>query len=111
MSRTADHRPTAEHFTATELQDTAGITYRQLDYWTTTGYLRADLPDGTGSGHARYYPLNEVRIARLMRRLIEAGLTVDVAANVARNRIESPKPVIDLTEGVHVVIDFNGSVT
>lgn len=60
-----------------------GLTYRQLDYWTRQGYLRPVNPD-PGSGVQRRWPEEELVVARLMRRLIAAGLKVEAAHRVAR---------------------------
>lgn len=72
---------------AMELVTCAGITYRQLDYWTTQGYLRPDeRPDGKqGTGYNRSYPESELDVATRMRLLVDKGLTPRVAAVVARS--------------------------
>ena len=70
-----------------------GISYRQLDYWTRTGYLRP-VPMGgenrahptvPSTGHYRDWPAEELRIAREMGRLTAAGLIPEVAHRVARS--------------------------
>lgn len=61
-----------------------GLTYRQLDFWTTRGYLRADVAS-PGSGRNRTWPQSEVRVAELMVHLTDAGVTVEAAARIARN--------------------------
>ena len=67
-----------------EMVTTAGdLSYRQLDYWTRRGYLRPDVPD-VGTGYVRTWPREECDVARLMQRLIRAGLSVSKAAKVAR---------------------------
>lgn len=60
-----------------------GLTYRQVDFWTTRGYLRAD-EASPGCGNNRTWPQSEVRIAELMVRLTDAGLTVEAAHRAAR---------------------------
>jgi len=68
----------------------AGITYRQLDHWTRQGWIKAEpriarrLDWPPGSGHPRSYPQVEVEIAGRMGRLVKAGVTARVAAQVAR---------------------------
>jgi WhiB family transcriptional regulator, redox-sensing transcriptional regulator len=62
--------------------DTAGISYRQLDFWARQGYLR---PCGTGgSGNGRLWTAEEVAVARRMGDLVTAGLTAGAAAQIAR---------------------------
>jgi DNA-binding transcriptional MerR regulator len=61
----------------------AGITYRQLDYWTRTGVLRADNPH-CGSGGVRTWPDEELRVAQRIAVLLRAGISLRTAATVAR---------------------------
>lgn len=63
----------------------AGITYRQLDYWTKRGLI--PLPDQhPGSGSARSYPPDAVRVAVIMAALIRAGFTLKAAHRIATHR-------------------------
>lgn len=78
----------------------AGITYRRLDYWCTKGYLAADKAN-PGSGYARQFTVTEAQVARTMRRLIDAGVKVDVAHSVARGQSE-------IAPGIRVVIESEG---
>ena len=61
-----------------------GLTYRRLDHWTRTGYLTCDKVN-PGSGRPRTWPDEELAVATVMARLIEAGLTVEAAERAARN--------------------------
>jgi DNA-binding transcriptional MerR regulator len=67
----------------------AEISYRQLDYWTRRGYLRPDVPD-PGSGAIQTWSREECDVARLMQRLIHAGLSVSKSARVARAAVYAP---------------------
>ena len=67
-----------------ELLRLAGITYRQADYWTRLGFLRA-WPEGTpGSGQARAYSPHELRVAVVLGALVQAGVDVSAAHAAAR---------------------------
>lgn len=84
--------PTAADFVS------AGITYRELDYWTRTGRLRT-LTDATpGQGHGRMWQPGEVEVAALTKRLTDAGLKLDVAFTVARGQHQ-------IGPGIALVID------
>lgn len=61
----------------------AGISYRQLDYWSRVGVLR-ELPRPGGSGWPRLYDPGEVDVACCVARLMSAGLTLTAAGYVAR---------------------------
>ena len=60
-----------------------GVTYRQIDHWTTNGYLVAKVAN-PGSGNPRDYSPREVRVAEVMAWLVSDGMTPKVAARVAR---------------------------
>ena len=64
------------YVTAPYLAETAGITYRQMDYWTRTGLLESLAVDRKGSGHPRIYSPEQVRRARVIARLVEAGVNL-----------------------------------
>ncbi|MEV3927184.1 MerR family transcriptional regulator [Actinomadura coerulea] len=78
-----------------------GLTYRQLDRWTSAGYLRATQA-GEGAGHARDYSAEEVRVAALMVRLHGAGLNVASSHRAARALAAGRSAV--LAPGVEVVV-------
>ena len=61
-----------------------GITYRQLDYWVRLGLLRP-LHTG-GTGNAREWTRAELEVARLMGRLVAAGVKPALAEQLARSR-------------------------
>jgi len=69
--------------TGRELADRIGVTYRQVDYWTTKRYLRAEAAN-PGSGVSRDYSKREVRVAEHMASLVKQGLAPAAAARVAR---------------------------
>lgn len=68
----------------------AGVTYAQLNRWCTVGYLRPGRTEraryySAGQGCPRVWTPEELRVLRLMGRLVGAGLSPEVAATVARN--------------------------
>lgn len=69
--------------TSEELCQAAGITYRQCDYWTRTGILKPD-QEAAGSGSSRNFTDTEARVARRIRRLLDAGFVLETAAKIAR---------------------------
>jgi hypothetical protein len=81
-----------------------GLTYRQLDYWTRVGYLRAADPT-PGTGQAREWPEMEVVVAALMLRLLQAGLVLAVAARVAREQSYDLDGHLALRGGIHLDLD------
>lgn len=77
---------------ASEVAAEAEITVRQLDHWTTQGYLLAHQSKNAQGkmGATRRWPEAERRVAILMGRLTRAGLTVEASASVARTYVEKP---------------------
>jgi hypothetical protein len=75
----------------------ADISYRQLTYWTSKGWLRPINP-GCGSGYNYEFTADEVRVALLMGRLVRAAIAPKAAHRVARGETV-------LAEGIEIVID------
>ncbi len=67
----------------------AGITYRQLDYWARTGLVEPSLRTATGSGTQRLYSFRDVLVLKVVKRLLETGVTLQqirVAVSTLRER-------------------------
>jgi DNA-binding transcriptional MerR regulator len=56
-----------------------GITYRQLDHWDRTGLLRPSLALARGSGTQRLYSYRDVVVLRIIKQLLDAGVTLQRA--------------------------------
>ncbi|MDQ4007639.1 MAG: MerR family transcriptional regulator [Actinomycetota bacterium] len=54
----------------------AGITYRQLDYWARTGLVEPTVRAATGSGTQRLYSFRDVLLLKVIKRLLEAGISL-----------------------------------
>lgn len=61
-----------------------GITYRQLDYWARTNLLRPSIADARGSGSQRRYSYNDLLELKVIKNLLDAG----VSLRSARTAIE-----------------------
>jgi DNA-binding transcriptional MerR regulator len=68
---------------APDLVHYSGISYRQLDYWTSRGYLKTYHDSNPGSGTAREYPFDQAKKARLMLCLITLGFEVHLAEKIS----------------------------
>jgi hypothetical protein len=71
-----------------QLAAAADITYRRVEYWTQSGYLKP-LATSPGSGYQRIYPPTEVTVARLIGQLVSDGLLPHIAAERARELLET----------------------
>jgi DNA-binding transcriptional MerR regulator len=56
-----------------------GITYRQLDYWARTNMLRPSITDANGSGTQRRYSYRDLLELQVVKRLIDAGISLQGA--------------------------------
>lgn len=54
----------------------AGITYRQLDYWARTGLVEPTVRGATGSGTARLYGFRDILELKVVKRLLDAGVSL-----------------------------------
>lgn len=53
-----------------------GITYRQLDYWATTGLVEPSVRDAEGSGSQRLYSFEDIVTLKVIKRLLDAGVSL-----------------------------------
>ncbi|MGH9293018.1 MAG: MerR family transcriptional regulator [Acidimicrobiales bacterium] len=56
-----------------------GITYRQLDHWDRSGLLSPSLSAAKGSGSQRVYSYRDVVELRVIKQLLDAGVTLQRA--------------------------------
>ncbi|MEZ5116756.1 MAG: MerR family transcriptional regulator [Candidatus Nanopelagicales bacterium] len=54
----------------------AGITYRQLDYWARTGLVEPSIRPASGSGTQRLYGFRDILVLRIVKRLIDTGVSL-----------------------------------
>jgi DNA-binding transcriptional MerR regulator len=67
---------TEQGYRAPEAKRIAGITYRQLDYWTRTGLVRPSIKDAHGSGSQRLYSFQDLATLRVIKRLLDTGVSL-----------------------------------
>lgn len=53
-----------------------GITYRQLDYWATTGLVEPSVRDAEGSGSQRLYSFEDIVALKVIKRLLDVGVSL-----------------------------------
>ncbi|SHE55529.1 MerR HTH family regulatory protein [Ferrithrix thermotolerans DSM 19514] len=67
------------------------ITYRQLDYWARTGLVVPSVEDANGSGSQRLYSFQDLLWLKLVKRLLDAGLSLPAI----RQALAKTKSVLD----------------
>jgi DNA-binding transcriptional MerR regulator len=83
----------------------AGITYRQLDYWARTGLVEPSLRKAEGSGTQRLYSFDDVVRLRVVKRLLDAGVSlqkVRLAVDELRVRGQSLADATLVSDGTSV---------
>lgn len=84
----------------------AGITYRQLDYWARTGLVTPEIKGAQGSGSHRLYSFRDLVILKVIKRLIDAGISlqqVRKAIDHLRARgVEDLSQVTLMSDGVSI---------
>ncbi len=53
-----------------------GVSYRQLDYWARTGLVEPSIRKAGGSGTQRLYSFDDVVRVRLVKRLLDTGVSL-----------------------------------
>jgi DNA-binding transcriptional MerR regulator len=71
--------PTVGGFRGPTVCELVGITYRQLDYWARTGLLRPSLAEARGSGTKREYSYSDVLELKVIKELLDAGVSLQSA--------------------------------
>jgi len=56
-----------------------GISYRQLDYWARTDLLRPSISEARGSGTQRRYSYRDLLELKVIKRLLDAGVSLQSA--------------------------------
>jgi len=65
----------------------AGISYRQLDYWARTQLVEPTVRGAAGSGSQRLYGFRDILVLKLVKRLLDTGISLQqirVAVNQLR---------------------------
>ncbi|GAB2624133.1 hypothetical protein GCM10027168_65060 [Streptomyces capparidis] len=63
----------------------AGITYRQLDYWARTGLVEPSVRPAHGSGTQRLYSLRDVAVLKIVKRLLDTGVSLQNIRTAVRH--------------------------
>jgi hypothetical protein len=65
----------------------AGITYRQLDYWTRQGYIVPHIA-AKGSGSQRHYSIAQVVTIAIVAAMVRQGMKPSSAFTFARGMVQ-----------------------
>jgi len=86
MAEHTNHRHTQRCRSAADILDsTPGLSYRQLDWWTTRGYIHAIGTNRPGHGIYRCWDTDEAAVIERAARLTGFGVTASRAIQAARD--------------------------
>jgi len=109
---TKDHE---QGFSGPQVCAIVGVTYRQLDYWARTELLTPSVAEAKGSGSKRRYSYHDVVSLKVIKQLLDAGLSLQAA----RRAVECLRDDLDadlaatqlvLTSTTSVLAQSNGEV-
>lgn len=75
------------------------ISRRQLDVWTTNGYLGDD-PKATGHGTKREYSAEEITLLERIIAFVQAGVAPATAAAIARGDSDAVRRITTAMEKI-----------
>jgi DNA-binding transcriptional MerR regulator len=70
---------TEEGYRGPQVCSVVGITYRQLDYWARTDLLKPSISEARGSGTQRRYSYSDLLQLKVIKRLLDAGISLQSA--------------------------------
>lgn len=82
-----------------EMCDATGVSYRQLDYWATAGYIPGGNP---GTGENRRWTWPDMEVVGYILTLLDIGFALPLAAATARRLVDTRAPVI-IGDGMVIV--------
>src|SRR5579884_2926496 len=68
-----------EGYRGPQVCSVVGITYRQLDYWARTDLLKPSISEAKGSGTQRRYSYRDLLELKVIKRLLDAGVSLQSA--------------------------------
>ena len=76
-----------------------GISYRQLDYWARTGLVTPSVRAADGSGSQRLYSFTDLVELRIIKRLLDAGVSLQRIREAIRylRKESAGRPLTDVT--------------
>jgi DNA-binding transcriptional MerR regulator len=100
-------RMSEQGFRGPQVCSIVGITYRQLDYWARTDLVRPSVCDAAGSGTQRLYSYRDLVELKVVKRLLDAGISLQAA----RKAIEYLREQLgEDVASAHLVLDGSRTV-
>lgn len=76
VDHAGDEMTDVQGFSGRQSAEIVGITYRQLDYWARTDLIRPSIAEASGSGSRRRYSYRDLVELKIIKRLLDAGISL-----------------------------------
>ena len=80
-----------------EVCKAVGISYRQLDYWARTDLVNPSIREAGGSGTQRLYSFQDMLQLRIIKKLLDAGVSLQQIRRAIEYLRESKQPLHRVT--------------
>ena len=98
--------PDNEGYRVPEVCRVVGISYRQLDYWARTGLVTPSVRDAGGSGTQRLYSFQDLVQLRVIKKLLDAGVSLQRIRKAVdflqENMKKEPQGITLMSDGVSI---------
>ena len=87
-------------YTGPQVCKIVGISYRQLDHWTTTKLIKSSLRNIKGSGHHREYSFEDLLKIKIIKNLRDTGISLQkirIALNSLQKILNTGASYSDIT--------------
>ena len=87
-------------YTGPQVCKIVGVSYRQLDHWTTTKLIKSSLRNIKGSGHHREYSFEDILKIKIIKNLRDAGMSLQkirIALNSLQKLLDTGVSYSDVT--------------
>ena len=87
----------SEGYRVPEVCKVVGITYRQLDYWARTELVTPSVREAGGSGTQRLYSFQDLVQLRIIKQLLETGISLQHVRTAIEYLRTLDRPVQSMT--------------
>jgi DNA-binding transcriptional MerR regulator len=87
----------SEGYRVPEVCKVVGITYRQLDYWARTELVTPSVREAGGSGTQRLYSFQDLVQLRIIKQLLETGISLQHVRKAIEYLRTLDRPVQSMT--------------
>lgn len=88
------------YFNSKSVSNITGLSYRQIDYWDRSHFIKPSASEATGRGSSRLYSFNNIIQLKVAKTLIDKGLSVQklrkALSYLKKNMPEVEKPLSEL---------------